>query len=844
MTTEILNSYLLRYITIFNCIKIRFHMKHKLLTIIALGLMTAFGGSAAAQYVVTGKLMSAKDKQPIPYANIAMMRATDTTFLRGVITDEQGVFNINNDTIATVLRLSAMGYETQFVAVPNTRDGGPTGLGKIDMGTLVMHEGAMLLDVVKVTEKRPLYTVDGEKDLYNVAEDASIQTGNASDALQNAPGVEVDVEGNVTLNGASVEVWINDRPSHLEGEALKQYIKMLPANSIDRIEVMKNPSARYGGGSPVVNIVTNQRMLKNSFVSVGANGSSRPSISPWLSYVYSNEKFNISAYVSYSGSKSEFTRKGGGSMFNEDSTLARQWDYNNTGNINSHFIWANLNASYEFDSMNSISGWFGTYPNFSRDQSDGQMTRTEYLSNPGNYDNTTLSLSNNMNYGGYGGIDFTHKFNNEGHRLSVSFNGNFWGYNGDTEKECIYPFQPQMSYNEHTWHKMFDGSGSLGVDYSLPYSKNGEIEMGLEYEMEGDNDYYRRDTFDYVQNSFFSDYLMSDTMHTPGRSLDGYLTWRRKWGGFTLKLGGRGSYQYVKDWHEGLPEYDVETHNFTFSPSVNMSYSTKDMHNFSLSYRMNTIKPTAGMMTRYEKYGVETFSTGNPLLEPSYTHNADFSWNKYFTKFGSVGMNASYRAELDDINTITDARYVAFFGRVVDYRMPFNCSDNRRFTLNANCMYRPSGFFNVRLNAGLTDDWYSVIVRAGAPPVEDRMVSWNIRGKVWAKLWNKLEVFVSGYYNSPGHGWSVLTVSHERKGLDLGMSADFFDRKLSLYFNASDIFNWNSWGSTNINPYNTTISDSKYTSRYVTFGATLRFGKMELESRAQTGAREGSVGGE
>ena len=819
-------------------------MKYRQLTWVACLIALAMGGNVDAQQIVTGKLQSAKDKQPIPFANIAMMRATDTTFLRGVITDEQGVFSIKNDTLATVLRLSAMGYETQFVAVPNTRDGGPTGLGKIDMGTLVMHEGAMLLDVVKVTEKRPLYTVDGEKDLYNVAEDASIQTGNASDALQNAPGVEVDVEGNVTLNGASVEVWINDRPSHLEGEALKQYIKMLPANSIDRIEVMKNPSARYGGGSPVVNIVTNQRMLKNSFFSVGANGSSRPSISPWLSYVYSNDKFNISAYVSYSGSKSEFTRTGGGSMFDEDSVLSREWDYKNIGNSRNHFIWANLNASYAFDSMNSISGWFGTYPSFSKDESDGTMTRTEYLSNPGNYDNTTLSRSHNMNYGGYGGIDFTHKFNNEGHRLSVNFNGNFWGYNGGAEKECTYPFQPQMSYNEHTWHKMFDGSGSLGVDYSLPYSKNGEIEMGIEFGMERNNDYYRRDTFDYAQNTFFSDYLMSDTMHTPGRSLDGYLTWRRKWGGFTLKLGGRGRYAYEKDWHDGLPEYDVETHNFTFSPSVNMSYSTKDMHNFSLSYRMNTIKPTAGMMTRYEKYGVETFSTGNPLLEPSYMHNADLSWNKYFAKFGSVGMNASYRAELDDINTITDARYVAFFGRVVDYRMPFNCSDNRRFTLNANCMYRPSGFFNVRLNAGLTDDWYSVIVRAGAPPVEDRMVSWNIRGKVWAKLWNKLEVFVSGYYNSIGHGWSILTLSHERKGIDLGMSADFFDRKLSLYFNASDIFNWNSWGSTNINPYNTTISDSKYTSRYVTFGATLRFGKMELESRAQTGAREGSVGGE
>ena len=814
----------------------------KLIAVILLTL--AIGGVANAQYVVTGKLQSGKDKQPLPFANIAMMRASDSTFIRGVITDENGVFNINNDTLPTVLRLSAMGYETQFVAVPNTRDGGPTGLGKIDMGTILMYEGAMLLDVVKVTEKRPLYTVDGEKDLYNVAEDASIQTGNASDALQNAPGVEVDVEGNVTLNGASVDVWINNRPSHLEGEALKQYIKMLPANSIDRIEVMKNPSARYGGGNPVVNIVTNQRMLKNSFISLGANGSSRPSISPWFSYVYSNDKFNISAYVSYSGSKNKYTSKGGGSMFDEDSVLSREWDYNTTGDSRNHFVWANLNASYEFDSMNRISGWFGTYPSFSGAASLSQMTRTEYLSNPGNYNNTTESSSDNLNYGGYGGIDFTHKFNNEGHQLSVNFNGNFWGHSSDETKVCTYPFQPQMSYNEQTSHKMFNGSGSLGVDYSLPYSKNGEIEAGIEIGLDGDNDYTLRDTFDYALNDFRCDYIMSDTNHSPGKSLEGYLTWRRKWGNFTLKLGGRGRYAYEKDWHEGLPEYDVVNHKFTFSPSVNMSYRTKDMHNFSLSYRMNTMKPTASMLSQYMAYRVEAVSTGNPLLEPSYTHNADLSWNKYFSKFGSVGMSASYRAELDKINNIADARYVDLFGRVVDYRMPYNCSDGRRLSLNTNCMYRPTAFFNVRLNAGLTDDWYSVIVRVGELPVEDRMVSWNIRGKVWAKLWNKLEVFVSGYYESPGHGWSVLTVSHERKGLDLGMSADFFDRKLSLYFNASDIFNWNSWGSTNINPYYTTVSDSKYTSRFVTFGATLRFGKMELESRAQTGAREGSVGGD
>lgn len=817
-------------------------MKHRLLTFAMSLIMLAMNGNSHAQQIVTGKLQSAKDKQPISFANIAMMRATDTTFLRGVITDEQGVFNINNDTVATVLRLSAVGYETRFVAVPNTRDGGPTGLGKIDMGTLMMHEGAMLLDVVKVTEKRPLYTVDGEKDLYNVAEDASIQTGNASDALQNAPGVEVDVEGNVTLNGKSVTVWINDRPSHLEGEALKQYIKMLPANSIDRIEVMKNPSARYGGGSPVVNIVTNRKMLKNSFVSLGANGSSRPSISPWISYVYSNEKFNISAYVSYSGGKNHYTTTGEGSMYDEDSVLSRQWDYTNTGNSRNNFMWTNLNASYEFDSMNRISGWFGAYPSWSKSQSTNDMTRTEFLFAAGDYSNLNESNSRNLSYGGYGGIDFTHKFNNEGHQLSVAFNGNFWGNRTRSSNRCDYFHQPQMSYNEQNSSRAFNGSGSLGVEYSLPYSKQGEIEVGVSVDLEGDNEYLLRDTFDYALNTFLCDQLRSDTNHTPGHGLNGYLTWRRNWGNFTLKLGGRGNYAFEHDWHEGLPEYDVTTRRFTFSPSVNMSYRTKDMHNFSLSYRMYTTKPSAGMMSTYMRYYVESVMTGNPLLESDYTHNADLSWNKYFTKFGSVGISASYSAELNEINTITDARFVDFFGRIVDYSMPINGSDGRQFSLNANCMYRPTGFFNVRLNAGLTDDWYSVTVRAGEPPVEDRMVSWNIRCKIWAKLWNKLEVFVSGRYNSPSHGWSKLQVNHERKAIDLGMSADFFDRKLSLYFNASDIFNWSSWGTTNINPYNTTTYDSKYVTRYVTFGATLRLGKMELESRAQTGAREGSVG--
>ena len=144
----------------------------------------------------------------------------------------------------------------------------------IAIDSLYIPESVRMLEEMEVTAERPLYSVDGEKQLYNVSDDPSVQTGTASDALQNAPGVEVDAEGNITLRGSqSVEVWLNDRPSHLSGEALRQYIKTLPAGAIERIEVISNPSARYGGGGPVVNIVTRTKVKRNEFLTFGTSGN-------------------------------------------------------------------------------------------------------------------------------------------------------------------------------------------------------------------------------------------------------------------------------------------------------------------------------------------------------------------------------------------------------------------------------------------------------------------------------------------------------------------------------------------------------------------------------------------
>ena len=171
---------------------------------------------------------------------------------------------------------------------------------EIKLDSLKITADTLLLEGVSITAERPLFSVDGEKTLYQVSEDPTVQNGVASDALQNAPGVSVDVEGNITLRGASnVEIWINDQPSHLTKENLKAYIQALPANAIDRIEVITNPSAKWATDADgIINIVMSGKIKRNEFLCFGTNVSSQPYVMPWASYVWKNDRWTLNAFAS------------------------------------------------------------------------------------------------------------------------------------------------------------------------------------------------------------------------------------------------------------------------------------------------------------------------------------------------------------------------------------------------------------------------------------------------------------------------------------------------------------------------------------------------------------------
>jgi Outer membrane cobalamin receptor protein len=271
---------------------------------------------------------------------------------------------------------------------PETKKSEPENL-QLKADSLLMNADTLLLEGVSITAERPLFSVDGEKTLYQVSDDPTVQSGVASDALQNAPGVSVDVEGNVTLRGtSSVEIWINDQPSNLSGENLKTYLQTLPVNAIDRIEVITNPSAKYATQADgVINIVMNSKIKRNEFLCFGTNISSQPYIMPWTSYVWKNDRWMVNAFASsyfYHGENDmEFERN----LFrkNENGQLIPASVSHSTRKTK-YFTYspgASLNVTYTPDSMNTYALWLNCWDSFGPTETSTERERTEYLEQAG-----------------------------------------------------------------------------------------------------------------------------------------------------------------------------------------------------------------------------------------------------------------------------------------------------------------------------------------------------------------------------------------------------------------------------------------------------------------------------
>ena len=795
--------------------------------VLVLLVMVATMASVEAQNVkVKGTVRDAKTGEVLPLVNVGLMRTADTVFVRGAASDFDGVFEIKDVKPGSyLLQASCVGYETHL-----------DNLEILDnlVNLEIKLRGGTLLETVEISAEKPLYVMDGEKNMYNASEDPSIQTGTASDALQNAPGVEVDAEGNITLRGvSSVEIWINDRPSHMNEEALKQYIKQMPANAIERIEVITNPSARYSTSGGVINIVTNQKITRNELLCVGVRATTTPAISPWVSYVWANEKVDFNFYLT--GNYGNHNGEEDGTSLLKDPTTGDTSRYQKFDTKSKMPYWGGymgFNMNWNIDSTSNLTAWLGAWPYWDRNSFYRDYQYYEYQPTLRNLSYLDTVKNHGTTYGGYAGAWYEKRFDTTGRKLSVSFNGFFYRNYGYSDNWRDYA--TGTDFRRHSDADTFHPNGSFEVNYTHPLKNNFEIEAGVELGFGGNHDTESLDSL--LPSGDWSNMGYRST-EAQGRFLStaAYVTAQKRWGGFTAKLGLRFEDKFLHGEveHYGLNDkYSKDTTFPGLVPSIHLSYQTKNFESYSLSYtRRFSANDNLLDYTDFRIYDEYSYRTGNPNLLMSYTHNLEAAFNKYVMGFGNIGLNAYFRANTNEVgSTVLTDNTDPYFPYMVNYSMPVNIGTSHTEGLEANIMYRPSGFFNVRINASVFNYAFDY------DGYKDNKWSWSARVNLWTKVNGWLELFANAHYTSPRLGLYSLT--NANKGIDFGASADFFDRKMSVNITVNDIFGMAEYGSNTTAPAYQTTGSSRFDSRFVSVGLTWRIGKMELESKARQGATD------
>ena len=332
------------------------------------------------------------------------------------------------------------------------------------------------LTVNQEVTAQEFFVTQGETVIYKVNLDESIQGGTVSDALQNLPGVRVEVDGEINLRGVSkVEVFINDQPTHFSNDARKNYMQQTPASEIMEIQVMANPSAQYTteSNTGIINIITKQEKNTRHTLSVGYQNSNFTDHSPWLSYGYGNDKLTITANVKgtfYDDSSHSDTYSYSYADQNHNDTLNvfRNHNIKEARNSNLNF---DIQLNYKFDKKNFLDfyvvGVLSKQKNTAYDST--------YRKDSNQYQYVTNSNYDFLGLDGRIGMAYKHLFNDQGHALSLNVN-TIW-MPGETTKisERHYNIGDVIDRTTRERNIYSDFHWDAKVEYTMPYSKNGNV---------------------------------------------------------------------------------------------------------------------------------------------------------------------------------------------------------------------------------------------------------------------------------------------------------------------------------------------------------------------------------
>ena len=797
-------------------------------------------GKGTGDGIVSGKILDKAKDSPLEYVSFRLFSVKDSSIVAGIFTDIDGKFTLENLPIGTFYaKITFTGYAPLIM-----NDIKISSVMKVvNLGTIKMELGdSKMLQEVKIVGEIDLLKIGIDKKIYNVGEDLSVKGGTANDVLNNIPSVQVDQEGKISLRGdGGVTILIDGRPSSLSGTSGKSLLDALPAGSIERIEIVTNPSAKYDpdGTSGIINIVLKKNKLRgfNGLVN-GTFGSGDltggNSFEGGVSLSYRNSKLNT--FGSYAGRYTEGFR-------NNYSDLTQTFSDGSSSRILQERIGTDLNAGHTIRLGSDFYLKARHLLGISSTASIGQRDRTGLQWNSSyNGSGTQLALWNryssdpsqqqnldvNVNYKydlkedrGNLIMDFNESLGKDD--IQGFYNQNY--YTNDTVSLGAQPIQQQLFNKERNNVT----TGQVDFTYTFPKIK-ARIETGTKAILRHQSVDTYSESYDTLQNLYLQDTVSNFQYQYDEKIFSVYGIFGQQLGKFKYQAGIRLEKAYqipdlISDSIRIVNDY------FNFFPSGHMRYALTEKSEISLGYSRRITRAAAADLNPFTSYADPyNLRRGNPYLQPEFIDSYDLGYANEIKKV-TFTVSLYYRH-----NTHIISRIKEFYDNNTSAMTFINLDASHNFGSEAVVIVKPFKWWRNTLSANAN---YFQFVDDNAT------ANWNVNGISWSAkysgavdFWKKTAtVQLNVNYNSPRNSVQGRV---QRKGpVDLSFEKTFKDGKWSLGCRVTDIFNKMGFYMDLNQPTVQQTSSFKWLTRkyFVTF--SYKFGKLEISNKKQGGGEGG-----
>jgi len=736
--------------------------------------------------IISGKVIDSKSKQPLEYATI-IIKNTVTKDISGGVTNLDGSFSIEIPKATYTIDVAFISFQSIKFPKENI-------ISDKDLGVIKLSEATNGLDEIVIVAEKTTVDIRLDKKIFNIGRDLSIRGGNASDVLGNVPSVQVSVEGTVSLRGnENVTILIDGRPSALVGMNGAEALRQIPAEAIEKVEVITSPSARYDaeGTAGILNIILRKNKL------IGFNGSLQLDLGfparagNAFNANWRTEKWNLFTNTGFRYNETPGNAFSDSDFLSNTAQNAKVTENRNFGRLG-RSIFTSFGAEYYLTENSSIIGNIVFNGGNDDDVNTNKIDRFNVLGDLNEATFRTESESESEQRIQYT-LDYVNNFDNNGKKLSI--NGQYSSEREDILND-ITEIDTQVNLLndlEQVLENQNENSGLLQIDYVNPVGENIQYEAGYRGNYRDIfNSFYLAEREDFENNGpLIPDTGLNNSFNYEELINAAYVQYGQKFNRISLLVGLRYEHTSL----EIVQEISTTKNKINYGklfPTINLGFEFKDGENITLGYNRRIRRPRGRSLNPFPSRSSESnVYSGNIDLNPVITDAIDLGYLKRWDKF-TLSTSLYYNISNDNWERIQeDTGMLTDNGDPITKRFPINLSTQERTGLELTLNYKPFKVWNINSDFNVYDvtskgDYTNTSTNV-TQNFDFKNTSYFIRLNQKITLPSAVDLQINTNYSGPSE--NAQTKSKGVFSLNIAASKDLFNEKASLSLNFSDVFN-------------------------------------------------------